>query len=106
MPLEELKREGLLLPERHWGHPPRPTLRSRLSVLGTFSVALGAAAVIWFGDGGWLSFVGTGIFLVDLFLILITTFAVVDARVDRLEAMGLEGEVVGLEASEDEEPEE
>ncbi len=106
MPLEELRKEGLLLPERHWGHFPRASLRSRLSVLITFSIGIGAAAVIWFGDGGWLTFLGTGVFLVDLFLILITTFLVVDARVDRLESMGLEGEVVGLEGGQAHEPEE
>jgi protein-S-isoprenylcysteine O-methyltransferase Ste14 len=96
MPLEELRREGLLMPERYWGDAPEATLRSRLSVLFTFGLGIAAAALIWLGDGGWVTFVGTGIFLVDLFLILWTTFLVVDVRVDRLESMDLGGEVEGL----------
>jgi len=97
MPLKDLKNQGLLLPEHMWGHRPRATFRSRLSVVLTFSVGLVSAGVIWFGAGGWLTFLGVGVFLVDLLLILITTFLAVDTQVDSLHGRGLEGKIEGLE---------
>jgi hypothetical protein len=97
MPLKDLKNQGLLLPDHMWGHRPRATFRSRLSVVLTFSVGLLSAWIIWIGAGGWLTFLGVGIFLVDLLLILFTTFLAVDTQVDSLHGRGLEGKVEGLE---------
>ncbi len=101
MPLDELKKQGLLLPERMWGQPPRATLRSRVSVLITFGVGLFAAWLIWAGSGGPVTFLGVGVFLLDLVLILVTTFLAVDAQVDALQDRGLGGKVEGLEAREE-----
>ncbi len=101
MPLDELKKKGLLLPERMWGHRPRTSLRSRISVLITFGVGLFAAWLIWVGAGGPVTFLGVGIFLLDLLLILITTFLAVDAQVDALQDRGLGGKIEGLEAREE-----
>ena len=97
MPLDDLRKQGLLLPEGMWGHRPQTTFRSRISVLLTFAVGLLAAWGIWVGAGGWLTFLGVGIFLLDLLLILVTTFLAVDAQVDSLQRRGLEGKVEGLE---------
>ena len=96
MPLEDLRRQGLLLPERMWGHRPTIPLRTRLSVLFTFLVGLVSAWLIWAGAGGWLTFLGVGIFLLDLVLILLTTFQAVNAQVEALQGRGLEGKVEGL----------
>ena len=98
MPLEELKKQGLLLPERMWGHRPRASGPDRVSAVVTFSLALFAAWLIWVGSGGRLTFIGIGIFLVDLFLILLTTFRAVNAQVDSLEGRGLAGKIEGLDA--------
>jgi hypothetical protein len=97
MPLHDLKKHGLLLPEHMWGHRPRVTNRTRISVLVTFGVGLAAAWIIWAGQGGWMTFLGVGVFLFDLLLILLTTFLSVDAQVDGLEGRGLAGKVEGLE---------
>jgi len=100
MPLDELRKQGLLLPERMWGHRPRATLRSRVSVVVTFGLGLFAAWLIWAGAGGAVTFLGVGIFLLDLLLILLTTFLAVDTQVDSLQDRGLGGKVEGLEARE------
>jgi hypothetical protein len=97
MPLKELTEKGLLLPKGMWGHRPRASLRSRLSVAVTFGLGLFSAGLIWAGSGGWLSFLGVGVFLLDLILILFTTFLAVDTQVDSLLARGLKGKVEGLE---------
>ena len=97
MPLEDLRKQGLLLPEQMWGHRPTIPFRTRISVLFTFLVGLISAWVIWIGAGGWVTFVGVGIFLLDLLLILVTTFRAVDAQVARLHSRGLEGKVEGLD---------
>lgn len=101
MPLEELKKNRLLLPERMWGQKPRATLRTRVTALVTFSLALFAAWVIWVGQGSRLSFLGIGLFLVSLVLILVSTFQAVDVQVKGLEARGLVGKVEGLDAREE-----
>ena len=97
MPLEELKKQGLLLPKAMWGHKPRATLRNRISVVATFGLGLLSAWIIRVGAGGWLTFLGVALFLVDLFLIRLTTFLAVDTQVDGLLARGLAGKVEGLE---------
>ena len=97
MPLEELRKQGLLLPRGMWGHRPKATFRSRISVLATFGLGLFSAWLIWAGAGGWLTFVGVALFLLDLFLILFTTFLAVDTQVESLLARGLAGKVEGLE---------
>lgn len=97
MPLNDLRKQGLLLPDHMWGHRPKATLRSRISVVSTFSVGLVSAWIIWAGAGGWITFLGVGIFLADLLLILLTTFLAVDTQVDSLHGRGLEGKIEGLE---------
>ena len=97
MPLRDLRKQGLLLPERMWGHRPRATFRSRISVVITFGVGLLSAWIIWAGAGGWATFVGVAVFLVDLVLILFTTFLAVDTQVESLHGRGLEGKIEGLE---------
>ncbi|MGW8266999.1 MAG: hypothetical protein ACWGSQ_11560 [Longimicrobiales bacterium] len=98
MPLDDLRKQGLLLPEGMWGHRPQTTLRSRVSVLLTFGVGLLSAWMIWAGAGGWVTFLGVGIFLLDLLLILVTTFLAVNTQVDSLQRRGLAGKVEGLES--------
>ena len=97
MPLNDLRKQGLLLPDGMWGQRPHATVRSRISVAVTFSVGLFSAWLIWSGQGGTLTFVGVGIFLADLVLILVTTFLAVDTQVERLQGRGLVGKVEGLE---------
>jgi hypothetical protein len=65
MSLEELERAGLLLPREEWGRPPdgRP---GRLVLL---PVGLGAVCSGWLmytGNGGALTWVGLGLFLLAL----------------------------------------
>lgn len=73
MSLEDLKRAGLILPEREWG---KRGLRS--AVNRPLLVLVGAGAVIssflmYAGDGGLLTWLGMGLYLV--FLLLFTALS-------------------------------
>lgn len=91
MALRDLDDLGLVLPREHWGHTP--TASRRTGVLTFFAALLGlvAALLIWFGQGGTLTLVGIGLFLLDLLTFLMVTFMAVEDRMERLREIGAEG---------------
>ncbi|NIP57922.1 MAG: hypothetical protein GWM92_06715 [Gemmatimonadetes bacterium] len=102
MGLDELKEQNLLLPEKMWGGRPAESWRSRAQIVVCGLLFLVSALCIWFGGGSWVTFLGIGIFLVDLFLFLIFTFRAVDYQVGHLVEMGVGGKVEGFAREGDE----
>jgi len=96
MGLDELRQQNLLLPEEMWGTRPAESWRSRAQIVVCGLLFLVSALCIWFGEGAWVTFLGIGIFLLDLFLFLIFTFRAVDYQVGHLVDEGVGGRVEGL----------
>jgi len=96
MGLEDLGDQGLLLPEEHWGDNPEESWRSRAQIVVCGALFLASALLIWFGMGSWVTFVGIGVFLLDLVLFMVFTFQAVEFRVDHLLGLGVGGDVEGL----------
>ena len=94
MALRDLDQLGLLLPRKHWGHRPRASLRTTVFTVLASLLGLAAAAMIWFGQGGTLTFVGLGLFLMDLGLFLVVTFWAVEHRMEALAEIGADGPTV------------
>jgi len=57
MALDDLKQQGLLLPQKHWGHTPPVSWRGRLQLILCGALFVVSAGLIWFGRGGWPTFV-------------------------------------------------
>lgn len=69
MTIEDLREHGVLLPEEEWGEHALETTASELPLLLSFVVAAAAVVVAYVGDGGALTWVGTGVFLASLYAI-------------------------------------
>ncbi len=69
MTIEDLREHGVLLPEEEWGKADLETTARETPLLLTFLVAGGALAAAFAGDGGTLTWIGTGVFLVCLYAI-------------------------------------
>lgn len=69
MTIEDLREQGVLLPEEEWGAHRLETTTSEGVLLAAFAVALAALVLAYVGAGGILTWVGTGVFLVDLYAI-------------------------------------
>ncbi|MEJ2206628.1 MAG: hypothetical protein P8170_21260 [Gemmatimonadota bacterium] len=94
MALRDLVDLGLILPREHWGHAPSASRRTGiLTALASF-LGLGSALLIWYGEGSAMTFVGVGLFLLDLLAFLLVTFAAVEDRMARLKEIGAEGPTV------------
>ena len=65
MSLQDLKDEGVLLPESEWGGPSRKSTVPRGSIAILLAVAVGALAAAYMGGGGWLTWVGITVYLLD-----------------------------------------
>lgn len=96
MGLDELREQNLLLPQEMWGSRPSESWRSRAQIVVCGLLFLVAALLIWFGSGSWVTFVGIGIFVLNLFLFLVFTFQAVDYQVGHLVELGVGGEVEGF----------
>ncbi|HKJ01458.1 MAG TPA: hypothetical protein VJ997_03355 [Longimicrobiales bacterium] len=92
MTLRDLDDMGLLLPREHWGHTPHAGRRT--TALTVFAALLGLASawVVWSGQGGIMTFVGLGLFLVDLAIFQVVTFLAVEDRMERLGEIDAESE--------------
>lgn len=101
MSLDDLRRQNLLLPEEMWGSRPSESWRSRVQIVVCGLLFLVSSLCIWFGAGGWVTFLGIGIFLFDLFIFLIFTFRAVDHQVGHLVDQGVGGRVEGLPGDEE-----
>lgn len=66
MTIEDLREHGVLLPEEEWGKADLETTARETPLLLTFLVAGGALVAAYLGDGGALTWIGTGVFLVCL----------------------------------------
>lgn len=86
MSLEELKDQGVLLPEREWGiHALRPTV-SRWGLLAALLAAAGALAVAYLGDGGGWTWAGVALFLAAFFAATVLCDRAVERQRERTEA--------------------
>jgi hypothetical protein len=94
MALRDLVDLGLILPREHWGHTPSASRRTGIFTVLAALLGFTAALLIWFGQGGALTFVGIGLFLLDLLAFLLVTFMAVEDRLARLEEIGAEGPTV------------
>jgi hypothetical protein len=72
-----------------------------LLVLPVAAFGLVAALSIWFGRGGWLTFAGIGLFLLDLLAFLLLSFWMVDRQFRELLDLGVAGEVEGIDRDPD-----
>jgi len=93
--LRDLVDLGLILPREHWGHAPSATRRTGILTVLASLLGLGSALLIWWGQGSTLTFVGVGLFLLDLLAFLLVTFAAVEDRMARLKEIGADGPTVG-----------
>lgn len=66
MTLEDLREQGVLLPEKRWGKHELTTTVAKWWLLAALAAAAGGVGVALAGDGGWLTWVGIGVFLVAL----------------------------------------
>ena len=95
MALRDLHELGLLLDQDHWGKVPHATLATGIMTAAASLLGFTAALLIWFGGGGTWTFVGIGLFFLDLLAFLLVTFRAVEERMTRLEAIGADGPTVG-----------
>lgn len=86
MSLDELKDQGVLLPEQEWGtHALRPTV-SRWGLLAALLVAAGALVLAYLGDGGGWTWAGVALFLAAFFAATVLCDRAVERQRERTEA--------------------
>jgi len=66
MGLEDLREQGVLLPEKRWGKHELTSTVARWWLLSALVAAAGGVGTALVGDGGPLTWVGVGVFLVAL----------------------------------------
>lgn len=91
MGLRDLNDMGLLLPREQWDSVPSASRTTGALTAGAVALGLGAALLVWFGGGSTGTFVGLGLFLLDLLAFLLVTFRAVEDRMSRLEAIDADG---------------
>ena len=69
MSIDDLREQGVLLPEEEWGQHELETTVHVLPLAAGFTVAVASLVVIYLGDGGTLTWVGSGVFLVALYAV-------------------------------------
>ena len=69
MSIDDLREQGVLLPEEEWGEHRLETTVHVVPIAIGFGVAVASLVVIYVGDGGTLTWVGSGIFLVALYAV-------------------------------------
>jgi len=67
MTIEDLKDEGVLLPEREWGKHELSSTVPRVPLVIILAVATIGIVIALIGDGGPLSFVAIGAFIISLY---------------------------------------
>ncbi len=72
MSLEDLRNQGVLLPEREWGTHRLKTTLHIVPLVAAFAGALAGLGLTWAGDGAGLTWAGVGLFLVSLFALILT----------------------------------
>ncbi len=69
MSIEELREQNVLLPEDEWGKHSRDTTVPQLPLAIVLAVAIVSIAVALVGDGGLLTWIGTGTFVATLYVV-------------------------------------
>ena len=69
MSIDDLREQGVLLPEEEWGEHELRTTVHVVPLAAGFMVAVASLVVIYVGDGGMLTWVGSGVFLVALYAV-------------------------------------
>ncbi|HKK27067.1 MAG TPA: hypothetical protein VKB18_03200 [Gemmatimonadota bacterium] len=69
MSIDDLRDQGVLLPEEEWGEHRLETTVHVVPLAAGFAVAVASLAVIYLGDGGILTWVGSGVFLLALYAV-------------------------------------
>lgn len=67
MTIEDLREQGVLLPEEEWGVHELETTTPEMPLGGAFAGAVAFLAMIYVGNGGLLTWIGTGLFLATLY---------------------------------------
>lgn len=70
MTIEDLREQGVLLPEEEWGEHQLETTVRETPLLAAFLVAVGALTAAYIGDGGSTTWIGVTTFLVCLYAII------------------------------------
>ena len=68
MSLEELEDAGVLLPEENWGKMKTVSNMNPILVVIIGIMAIGSIFMMLIGDGMLMTFIGIGLFLLDLVL--------------------------------------
>ncbi len=72
MSFEDLRDQGILLPEKEWGeHRVKTTLRL-VPLIASFAGAIAGLGLTWAGDGSGLTWAGVGLFLAAVFALTVT----------------------------------
>lgn len=67
MSLDELRDQGILLPEDEWGEHELETTVAKGPLFLVLLLAVGGLVAAFVGDGSWPTWVGVGLFLVSLY---------------------------------------
>jgi hypothetical protein len=70
MSLDDLRNQGVLLPEEEWGEHRLETTVNVIPLAIGFLVAVASLVVIYLGDGGTATWVGSIVFLVALYSVI------------------------------------
>lgn len=69
MTIEDLREQGVLLPEEEWGSHRLETTVPQVPLAVAFLVAAAALVAAYLGDGGAATWIGVGVFLASLYAI-------------------------------------
>lgn len=67
MTIEDLREQGVLLPEEEWGVHKLETTTPEVPLAVSFAAAVGFLVMIYLGGGGRFTWIGTALFLVTLY---------------------------------------
>jgi len=85
MGLEDLQEQGVLLPKEEWGkHSLKPTV-AKWWLLAVFAAGVASLVASYLGDGGPLTWIGVGVFLVVLYTATILCDRAVERQRERME---------------------
>ncbi|MDX1622701.1 MAG: hypothetical protein R3199_01815 [Gemmatimonadota bacterium] len=83
MTLEDLQSAGVVLPEEEWGERELTTTVSKPGTIATAAVAVATGLMMYLGGGEALTWIGGGLFLVDLLAFTWLVIRAVDLQAER-----------------------
>lgn len=69
MTIDDLREQGVLLPEQEWGKHSLKTTAQRLPLAAAMLVATASCVLMLLGNGGRLTWVGVALFIVTLYAV-------------------------------------